>query len=233
MSKINNLKALWILVVIFGLSITMAQAQTGNVGVNTDDPKATLDVKKSAATDHVAGIIAPYVTGTDLKDANTAGLYGAAQNAAIVYVTDPNGAESGQEKQTKYVTEEGYYYFDADAEADGRWMRLTIGNPVEDKKVNWFYMPSISIPTDATGDDKTIDLYARYKAQFTTPKVASADAPATIPNFPAATDLHYYVTDYDEGVLSDISIDANGVMTYDVDATPTPCSFINIVFVIK
>ncbi len=243
MSKIKNLKALWILVAIFGLSVTIAQAQTttGNVGINTDNPKATLDVKKGVENGHVAGIIAPYVTGQNLTDATN---YGPEQNAAIVYVTDPAGAQVGLDEQTEFVTAEGYYYFDADAEdSKGRWMRLTIGNPVEDKKVNWFYMPSISISTklpegiDDYPFEAEINLYNEYKDQFTTPDVASTGAPAAIPNFPEATDLYYYITDYDGNVLdissSGLGLSAEGVLSYKVLSAPTPCSFINIVFVIK
>lgn len=131
--------------------------QTGKVSVNTDEPKATLHVKASA---DMAGIIAPYVTGTTIEN-NT---YGKEQEVAIAYVTDKTGG--GNANQAQYVTEKGYYYFDA-AAADnaGRWMRLVIGNPIKDNKVNWFYMPSVSIDASTTGA-KQINLHEKYTTQF-------------------------------------------------------------------
>lgn len=98
--------------------------------------------------------------------------------------------------------------------------------------VKSFYMPSISIDTSQTGT-RTIDLYNLYKNQFSTPKVISTGAPLQIPFFPSSTDLHYYVTDYDTSVFSNVSINANGVMTYNVTSVATACSYITIVFVVK
>lgn len=225
-------KILLIFVAFFGLGMGALMAQTGNVGVNTGTPAVTLDVKKATAADHMAGIIAPYVTGDDLAGKT----YLEVHDGAIVYVTAAAAAANQvNSKQTEYVSAKGYYYYDnsVGATPTGRWIRLVKGDPVKDNKVNWFYMPSIAIPTSSVATAQTVDLFAKYKEQFDAPKVVSSDAPADIPFFGAATDLYYYVTDYDIAVLENISIDANGKMTYDVKATPTDCSFINIVFVIK
>src|SRR5690554_3172684 len=117
----------------------------------------------------------------------------------------------------------------------------------------FFYMPSIIIPTseeqlDAPGSgtlpgdsfedgEGTIDLYARYNAQFGTTGTAtqpsSPDAPA-LPVLPAS-ELHYYITWYDTTVFSSVAVDANGVMTYELlpTADVTMGSFMNIVFAVK
>src|SRR5690554_5032749 len=117
----------------------------------------------------------------------------------------------------------------------------------------FFYMPSIIIPTDEShisdpvfgtlpGDsfedgEGTIDLYARYNAQFGTTGTAtqpsSPDAPA-LPVLPAS-ELHYYITWYDTTVFSSVAVDANGVMTYELlpTADVTMGSFMNIVFAVK
>ncbi|MCQ9636281.1 hypothetical protein MP478_19645 [Chryseobacterium sp. WG14] len=105
--------------------------------------------------------------------------------------------------------------------------------PISGNIVKFFYMPSISIDTSTTGTGRTLDLYQLYKTQFSTPKVVSAGAPAAIPFFLNASDLYYYVTDFDATVLRNVSIDANGILRYDVIGTATACSFVNIVFVIK
>lgn len=105
--------------------------------------------------------------------------------------------------------------------------------PISGNIVKFFYMPSISIDTSTLGTGRTLDLYQLYKIQFSTPKVTSTGAPAAIPFFVNATDLYYYVTDFDNSVLRNVSIDANGILRYDVVGTATACSFVNIVFVIK
>lgn len=97
---------------------------------------------------------------------------------------------------------------------------------------DFFYMPSIPISTTTNGTF-TLDLYNLYKTQFVTPKVKSTGAPASIPYFANATDIYYYVSDYDPAVFSNISISASGVMTYTIVGTGTAYSYINIVFVIK
>jgi hypothetical protein len=109
-------------------------------------------------------------------------------------------------------------------------------------------MPSVSFDTSTTGVDRTKNLYYLYLEQFTGKEVnhlgeitgtstgrfvASSGAPATIPYVPAATDLYYYITDYDTSVFANITITASGVMEYDVISAATDCSYINIVFVLK
>ncbi|MDR6544972.1 hypothetical protein J2810_001014 [Chryseobacterium rhizosphaerae] len=105
--------------------------------------------------------------------------------------------------------------------------------PISGNIVKFFYMPSISIDTSTIGTGRTLDLYQLYKTQFSTPKVVSVGAPTAIPFFLNASDLYYYVTDFDGNVLRNVSIDANGILRYDVIGTATACSFVNIVFVIK
>lgn len=116
----------------------------------------------------------------------------------------------------------GYYVNDGT-----KWVRF---DRAESK---FFYSPTVSLSVTATGSGFTHNLYSDYLNNLQTPAVSSSGAPSSIPVY-AATDLYYYVTDYDTNVFSNISIDASGIMTYDViSATATACSFINVVFVIK
>ncbi|WP_126651666.1 hypothetical protein [Chryseobacterium aureum] len=103
---------------------------------------------------------------------------------------------------------------------------------ISENVVRFFYMPSIKIDTSQTGTG-TLDLYNLYKLQFSSPLVYSTDAPSRIPYFHSATDLYYYITDYDTSVFSNVSINANGIMSYNVTAAATSCSYINIVFTVK
>jgi len=147
-----------------------------------------------------------------------------------VYNTATNNTDVG------YEVSPGYYYNDGT-----KWVRLP------QRYTNWFFMPSVSFSTSTTGNNRTANLYDLYLEQFTgrvttngvisgTPTgrfVASTGAPSTVPYVPAATDLYYYVTYFDNTVFSGISIAANGVMTYNVIGNATDCSYINILFVLK
>ncbi|SFN12505.1 hypothetical protein SAMN05421594_1178 [Chryseobacterium oleae] len=99
----------------------------------------------------------------------------------------------------------------------------------------FFYMPSVVFDTTTTATGQTKDLYTLYKNQFSNvpANARSASAPASIPFFPNATDLHYYVTGYDTSVFKINSISNTGVLNYDVLSNATSASFINIVFVVK
>ncbi|MDM1466695.1 hypothetical protein HX030_06465 [Myroides odoratimimus] len=121
----------------------------------------------------------------------------------------------------------GFYYNDG-----SKWQQMVT---TDNKAVKFFYMPTITFDTSVLGDG-TKELYEEYKKQFTMTSgnaVKSTSAPAVIPHFPAATDLYYYVTDFDPAVFSDIVIDDNGVMTYKIIGNGTPTSIMNIVFVVK
>ncbi|KFF09781.1 hypothetical protein IW15_22245 [Chryseobacterium soli] len=76
------------------------------VGINTDAPKATLDVVgKATDTSSLDGIIAPRLTGVQLR----AKTYTTDQTGTLVYVTTADTAPAGQ---TVNVTSIGYFYFD-------------------------------------------------------------------------------------------------------------------------
>lgn len=92
---------------LFTLAFLSASAFTfAQVGINTNSPQATLDVVGIPEnTSKLDGVIAPRLTGVQLKAKN----YMAAQTGAIVYVTL---AETSPTGQTMDVVSPGYYYFD-------------------------------------------------------------------------------------------------------------------------
>lgn len=96
-------------------------------------------------------------------------------------------------------------------------------------------MPSVVFDTTTITTGQTKDLYTLYKNQFSNipANARSTSAPASIPFFPSATDLYYYVTGYDTTVFKINSISSTGVLNYDVLSNATPAAFINIVFVVK
>lgn len=98
---------------------TIAFAQ---VGINTANPKATLDItaKKDALV--IEGLLPPRLTRAELTEKGNT-LYGAEQDGTIIYITDIVGGD--KQSQREYIEGKGLYIFDAEAaNKEGRWMCL-------------------------------------------------------------------------------------------------------------
>lgn len=107
------------------------------------------------------------------------------------------------------------------------------------KDQQFFYMPSIIIPTAADQIPSgqifgEIDLYAFYKDQFSNAKVKNASASTTLPIY-NVNQLDYYITWYDDTVFDNVTVTDNGVMNYGIkpNADVTVGSFMNIIFSVK
>lgn len=109
----KNITTLLALGLIFSGNII--NAQTGRVGINTADPKSTMDIsgKKDGSgnllpTD-MTGLQAPRLTRAELTaKGNT--LYGTDQKGALIYITDISAGDALSQRIN--ITSEGYYYFD-------------------------------------------------------------------------------------------------------------------------
>ena len=94
---------------------------SSQVGINTQSPKATLEVVgKPGDINHFDGIIPPRITGDELA----AKTYSTSQKGAFVYVTSPATNLSGQ---VAHLTKSGLYYFDGQ-----QWVQLTKDDPLEE-----------------------------------------------------------------------------------------------------
>lgn len=100
-------KSFIILSLLSGMVTAFGQQQKNErrVGINTENPNATLEVAGVPSNPNVLdGIIAPRIGGNQL----TSKIYTTNQTGALVYVTTtPTTTNS----QTKEVTDAGYYYF--------------------------------------------------------------------------------------------------------------------------
>ena len=106
---------------IFVLSTFTSSLVFAQIGINTENPHATLDVNSSASDPtKTDGIIAPKLTGNELKAKD--GLYTGQQKGAIIYATS---AANPTTTKTVNVTQEGYYYFDG-----SRWVGFSTGSPI-------------------------------------------------------------------------------------------------------
>lgn len=137
---------------------TFVYSQTGNVGINTADPKATLDVAGSPTiATKLDGVIAPRITGEQLR----LKTYTTDQTGAIVYVTA--AALAPLDNQVIKVSASGYYYFDGTiwqtmAGSSGGssvepWNEATTTNPATSNTQNIYQTGNVGIgnndPTNA------------------------------------------------------------------------------------
>lgn len=195
--------------------ITFFCTYHAQVGINETSPKVTLDVKQSASPTVADGFLTVRMTGTQLAGKDN--LYGADHNATVVYVTEVPGTAT---TKTSNINTPGFYYYNSNT---SKWVGLNVPK--------FFYMPSVLFDTTTLGT-KTKDLYQLYFDQFNTPAVSSAGSSGKVPVL-GKKDLEYYITYYDTAVFSNVSIDANGLMSYTVNSDATDSSFMNIVFVVK
>lgn len=222
-------KKYFLLAAVLFSAVVSAQVKIGGTD-GTPNANAMLEVE---ATDK--GVLLPRVELTTLTD--EAPLEAHVQGM-VVYNTTVNPAEN---------LDLGLYQNDGT-----QWRRLITSGDESLGGVKFFYMPSIMINTSSNGTGLKRNLHAEYISQFTNKEfipdtvtggsvgtdarptfVKSTNAPDEVPNTPAPTDLWYYVTDYDDTALENLSIDENGILTYDVIGTGTDYSFVNIVFVVK
>lgn len=203
-----------------------AEAQ---VGVNTDQPNeySVLDVNSNDK-----GILIPRVPLQSIFDKNTVKSYntttsGVYENSLLVYNTATSSL-TGADMDNNVTP--GYYYWETD-----RWVRMA---SIHKKEQQFFYMPSIIIPTSQDqvpqGQFGQIDLHAYYVAQFANSFQRNPGATTTLPVY-TPTQLDYYITWYDETVFSNVNVSDEGILTYSVipNADVTIGSFMNIIFAIK
>lgn len=199
--------------ILAGVSSTFAQV--GRVGINTDDPKATLHIKADKDNkDNNPGLIIPNVS---MDKLNAEGH----EESTLVYYSD--GSNSTYINQNTGSTTEnigskkGFYYYDGTD-----WQRII-------RKAQ-FYMPSIVTPT--TVGTHTINLYEEYIKQYADSNgsnTSNKQAPNRSWNIQtnnsnnslktyAKDDLDYFVVYYDSNVFTNLSITEDGVLTYTVTA---------------
>lgn len=204
--------------ILAGVSSTFAQV--GRVGINTDDPKATLHIKADKDNkDNNPGLIIPDVSKDKLDT-------GEPVESTLVYYSE--GSNSAYINQNTGSTTEnigskkGFYYYDGTD-----WQRII-------RKAQ-FYMPSIVTPT-TVGTHK-IDLYEEYIKQYADSNgtnTSKGHAPSRSWNIQTNNsnnslktykrdDLDYFVVYYDNNVFTKLSITGDedtekgaGVLEYTV-----------------
>lgn len=205
------------IIYLIGLISTFyAHAQ---VGINTTSPATSFDVAKSSVATVADGVLVTRISGEELKAKDA--TYGNNQHATLIYVTSIPTTTS---PKTSNIKSPGFYYYD---NTISKWVGAFRNNNFP----KFFYMPSVLVNTSTLGT-KTMDLYNLYYTQFNTPPVKSTGSTGSIPTLPK-NELEYYITYYDTSLMNNVSITADGVMSYNVIGNASDASFMNIVFVVK
>lgn len=204
--------------ILAGVSSTFAQV--GRVGINTDDPKATLHIKADKDNKvNNPGLIIPDVSKDKLDTGepveSTLVYYSEGSNSAYINQNDQSTTENIGSKK-------GFYYYDGTD-----WQRII-------RKAQ-FYMPSIVVPT--TVGTHSIDLYEEYIKQYADSNgtnTSKGHAPSRSWNIQTNNsnnslktykrdDLDYFVVYYDNNVFTKLSITGDedtekgaGVLEYTV-----------------
>lgn len=131
-------------------ALTISSIAYSQVGINTETPKATLDVVASPdKATLVDGFIAPRLKGNELKAKDA--LYTADQTGTIIYATE---AAAPTTAKTVNVTEAGYYYFDGTVwvkmgagagEGIEPWNDIATGDPATLNTQDIYQMGAVSI----------------------------------------------------------------------------------------
>ncbi len=106
-------KNFYLAIALLGFSVSLnAQTAKKGVGIKTDAPQTTLDVRAETADNAMPdGVLVPRLTVTQLNAKSAA--YGADQNGALVFVTSNTQGGTGTKEEN--VKDPGFYYYDATA----------------------------------------------------------------------------------------------------------------------
>ncbi|MDY3345332.1 hypothetical protein PG326_08770 [Riemerella anatipestifer] len=119
-----------LLCAVFLPLVLNAQDYNGRVGINTNEPKATLEISKEGNSKS-KGLIIPRLTASEVKTMTDNGNVGENQNSMMVYITE-GFATPDTDKVGKYelIDASGYYYYDHNTTTleNSRWRK--VGNGV-------------------------------------------------------------------------------------------------------
>lgn len=209
----------------------MSQRVCAQIGINTEAPKATMDIRAKVSTgSDVAsadGILIPRI------DRERASSMTNIENSTLIYINDVSTGSANVGEVTEYISSPGFYYYEA---TKSRWQSINYKN-------DFYYSPSLLLPTASddsrlgtagfslANDIYTVDLYSIFSHQFVHPQVASSST-ATLSNFvKKATDYDYFVSYADNTVFTNIVLTVDGKLSYKIapNSIIRNGSFMNII----
>lgn len=220
------MKKILLFVGVFALiSMLTIRAQVTIGSSSTPSQSALLDLKETVGGTSTRGLLLPRVA---LQSTISHEPMQSNENGMFVYNTATTS--TGVNDVTP-----GIYYNNGNG-----WIKVT-----DNATPNFFYMPSVLLPVDTSDPSYdagtqlfTIDLYAQYAAQFGLTQTASStkslSATTPLPVY-SKTGLEYFITYYDNAVFSSVTVDNNGVLTYQLVSSPvfSDKTYMNIIFEVK
>ena len=212
---INNKmdKIVIFLVGLFALMISSA-AINAQVGINTENPRATLDVVAKTDGTTAVGVIIPRVDRAALNIADAAGQYTAEQEDAIVYVSEAHdGTQTGQEIN---VDDEGYYYFDGNV-----WVHFVSTDVRETEVINNVSAMTLGMPIVST----TAANYVAKDTDYVVVARGTVNQTVTLPSAIGRQGKVYTVIDLNNGnTITIATVNGENIMflvSKGITSTPT------------
>ena len=154
--KIRKNKKLLICFLFFQSSIY------AQVGINTDSPKATLDINYSDEFSYPQGLLLPRIT-VEKLDANE-DKYGEDQHGTLVYVTDSPGTGI----KTSNIFTPGIYFYNSETQLwqltdTEAWMALDTGLPASRNTENIYQNATLGIGSNLINNTAQLDITSDNK----------------------------------------------------------------------
>ena len=189
-------KNFYLAIALLGFSVSLnAQTAKKGVGIKTDTPQTTLDVRAETADNAMPdGVLVPRLTVTQLNAKSSA--YGADQNGALVFVTSNTQGGTGTKEEN--VKDPGFYYYD---NATSKWKGVGGGSS------------SIEIKTSETplGKVDNVQLFG-IKGSFTVTAASGATIPLPLNSLSTTLSI-YSIKIYDRTTKKLV---ASSLSSYDV-----------------
>ena len=189
-------KNFYLAIALLGFSVRLnAHTAKKGVGIKTDAPQTTLDVRAEATdTSMPDGVLVPRLTVTELNAKSAA--YGADQNGALVFVT--SNTQGGAGTKVENVKDPGFYYYD---NATSKWKGVGGGSS------------SIEIKTSETplGKVDNVQLFG-IKGSFTVTAASGATIPLPLNSLSTTLSI-YSIKIYDRTTKKLV---ASSLSSYDV-----------------
>ncbi len=149
----------------------------GQVGVNTDLPKATLDIKQSNVVNNAEGVLIPTFTANEL--ANLDANYSSDQNGIVVFIS----GGTGNAGKTVNINGTGFYYYDAQTQlwvttgGQEPWISETTKIGATSNTENIFQIGQVGIGNSSIDTSAQLDVVSTNKGVLI-PRMSKTDREA-------------------------------------------------------
>ncbi len=181
-------------IILLAVLLMTGAALNAQVGVGTDDPKATLEIVGETTANVPDGVLVPRFTVAELSVKDAA--YGAGQNGTLVFVTSGVGSAG----KTSDITGPGFHYYD---NATSKWVAVGGGGA--------------SVPAvyqNILGEAVTVNAasYAALATDFLIRTTFSATVTITLPDADASNKGKMYAVYNNNSAASTVIVISNSVV---------------------